>query len=72
MEPDKKLTDYEQGRMDATKSILLEWSKFRWKVRGREPLMFDRADLIDAGIGRPLSSIERDDIFPRITKKDLV
>lgn len=50
------MTDYERGRQDATREILKTWFTFRNSGRIHE---FDRADIVDAGLG--ISASERDD-----------
>ena len=43
------MTQYEQGRHDATISILSEFRKFKFGVEGREKFFFDEADIIISG-----------------------
>jgi len=61
MEQDKELTDYELGRIDATRDILKEWLKFQYSINGRQPYMFDRRDIIDPGV----KGLIDDKFFPR-------
>lgn len=65
------MTDYEQGRIDATIDVLREWYRFRYQISGRDLVMLDRADIVDAGYGRPLEPVERDKLFPYVLKQDL-
>jgi len=61
MRQDNRLTDYELGRIDATRDILKEWLKFRYSINGRQPFMFDRRDIIDPGA----KGLIDDNFFPR-------
>jgi hypothetical protein len=43
------MTEYEQGRHDATGDILTEFRKFKFNDDGRKHAYFDEADILEIG-----------------------